>query len=285
MAMRQHAARQILLGCAMPLLLAQTACVAATPQGRLPAASPAAGPAASVSKAERKGCEAEARTEAAGTLTPSVAHGAGGGAAGALAAFHPQFVVQSMGASLVAAPVLAPIFAVVGGVGSAIEGKQLRDEAYRRSRDDCLERLSLEQTLGPNDPAVVEGHAAAARRYLRLADANAAVGARFAVAAGTAPAEPVSFRTTEDAPSRGFPSPAFESSRLAALASRAREYRLVARALYQSALAIQERTLGPDHPEVADSLEGYAVLLRALTRDAEATAQESRARTIRSINR
>ena len=39
--------------------------------------------------------------------------------------------------------------------------------------------------------------------------------------------------------------------------------------LYKRSLAIDEKALGPDHPNVAISLENYAVLLRATKREAE----------------
>ena len=51
--------------------------------------------------------------------------------------------------------------------------------------------------------------------------------------------------------------------------------------LYARALAIQEKTLGPDAPEVATILEGYAVLLRQTDRAVEADELERRARAMR----
>ena len=50
--------------------------------------------------------------------------------------------------------------------------------------------------------------------------------------------------------------------------------------LYQRALAIWEKALGPDHPNVAVSLENYASLLCNTNRDAEAAQIEARANTI-----
>jgi tetratricopeptide (TPR) repeat protein len=52
--------------------------------------------------------------------------------------------------------------------------------------------------------------------------------------------------------------------------------------LYQRALAIREKALGPEHPDVATSLENYAVLLRKMDRSHEATPLESRANAIRA---
>jgi hypothetical protein len=42
--------------------------------------------------------------------------------------------------------------------------------------------------------------------------------------------------------------------------------------LYQRALAIWEKALGPEHPDVATSLENYALCLRAMDRLDEAMA-------------
>ncbi len=52
--------------------------------------------------------------------------------------------------------------------------------------------------------------------------------------------------------------------------------------LYQRALAIREKTLGPEHPKLATSLENYAALLRKLDRTAEAESMEVRAKAIRA---
>ena len=55
-----------------------------------------------------------------------------------------------------------------------------------------------------------------------------------------------------------------------------------ARMLFQHVLAIQEQNFGPHHPDIAPALEGYALLLRTLQREEEATALEARAQTIRA---
>ncbi len=52
--------------------------------------------------------------------------------------------------------------------------------------------------------------------------------------------------------------------------------------LYQRALAIREKALGPEHPHVAMVLENYAALLHKLNRDAEADKMEARAQAIRA---
>jgi ATP phosphoribosyltransferase regulatory subunit HisZ len=45
---------------------------------------------------------------------------------------------------------------------------------------------------------------------------------------------------------------------------------------------VRERALGPDHPDLAQSLEGYAQLLRNMNRAAEAEKLEARAKAIRA---
>lgn len=47
--------------------------------------------------------------------------------------------------------------------------------------------------------------------------------------------------------------------------------------LYQRALTVREEFLGPEHPEVAATLDGYAALLRKLDRTRDAEAMEARA--------
>ncbi len=52
--------------------------------------------------------------------------------------------------------------------------------------------------------------------------------------------------------------------------------------LFQRALAINEKALGPEHPDVAQSLENYAALLRQTARAYEAKRMEARAKAIRA---
>ena len=52
--------------------------------------------------------------------------------------------------------------------------------------------------------------------------------------------------------------------------------------LYQRSLAILEKALGPEHPDVATSLENYAALLRQTARADEAERMEARAKAIRA---
>ncbi len=47
-------------------------------------------------------------------------------------------------------------------------------------------------------------------------------------------------------------------------------------------MAFQETALGPDHPDVAETRENYAALLRETGRSAEATKMEVRAKAIRA---
>ena len=52
--------------------------------------------------------------------------------------------------------------------------------------------------------------------------------------------------------------------------------------LYQRALTIREKALGPAHPNVATALENYASLLREMDRIPEAIPLETRAQAIRA---
>ncbi len=52
--------------------------------------------------------------------------------------------------------------------------------------------------------------------------------------------------------------------------------------LYRRSLAIQEKALGPEHPNVVQSLENYAALLRETGRADEAAEMEARAKAIRA---
>ena len=52
--------------------------------------------------------------------------------------------------------------------------------------------------------------------------------------------------------------------------------------LYKRSLAIEEKGLGPEHLNVAQILENYAVVLRGTGRGAEAAKMEARAKTIRA---
>ncbi len=52
--------------------------------------------------------------------------------------------------------------------------------------------------------------------------------------------------------------------------------------LYARALTIREKTLGPEHPDLATSLENYAALLRETERADEAERMEARAKAIRA---
>ncbi len=56
----------------------------------------------------------------------------------------------------------------------------------------------------------------------------------------------------------------------------------VAEPLYKRALAIWEKALGPEHPDVATALENYAALLRKAGRGEEAAKLEARAKAIRA---
>ena len=52
--------------------------------------------------------------------------------------------------------------------------------------------------------------------------------------------------------------------------------------LYKRSRAIREKSLGPEHPDVAMSLENYALFLRKMDPDAEAEKMKARAQAIRA---
>ena len=49
-----------------------------------------------------------------------------------------------------------------------------------------------------------------------------------------------------------------------------------AESLYQRALRIREQALGPDHPYTREVVRNYAMLLREMGRESEATQLEAR---------
>ena len=53
---------------------------------------------------------------------------------------------------------------------------------------------------------------------------------------------------------------------------------------YRQALAIQEKSLGPNHPDLAQTLTDYALLLQKTKRKSEAAAMKARAREILARN-
>ena len=55
--------------------------------------------------------------------------------------------------------------------------------------------------------------------------------------------------------------------------------------LYKRSLAIREKALGPDHPDVALSLNNLAGLYRVTKREKEAEKLEQRAAKIRAMKR
>ena len=52
--------------------------------------------------------------------------------------------------------------------------------------------------------------------------------------------------------------------------------------LYRRSLVIEEKALGPEHPDVATVLENYAALLRETARADEAEKMEVRAKAVRA---
>ena len=67
--------------------------------------------------------------------------------------------------------------------------------------------------------------------------------------------------------------------------NRAQRQYAQAEPLYKRSLAIREKALGPDHPDVATSLENVAVLYRKTGREKAVEELEKRAAAIRAIKR
>jgi tetratricopeptide (TPR) repeat protein len=72
---------------------------------------------------------------------------------------------------------------------------------------------------------------------------------------------------------------ATDLSNLAVLYSTQGQY-AEAEPLYQRALAIKEKALGPDHPDVATALNNVAALYKKTGREKEAAVMEKRAAAI-----
>ncbi len=76
-------------------------------------------------------------------------------------------------------------------------------------------------------------------------------------------------------------SPAASLNNLALL-YKAQGHYAEAEPLYKRSLAILDKALGPEHPNVAASLENYAALLRETEREHKAEEMEARAKAIRA---
>jgi hypothetical protein len=184
------------------------------------------------------------------------------------------------------ATVVAP-FAFIGGAVLAVGGGgvlwavpfgmigKARDDArsnrslHEQAVNVCLE---LTRSLRPEYPDLADSLDKLAARY-------AALGARFHELAQGDVALAKGYRY--DA-SRGL-DPGF-ARRVTALEARSVARLKTAKQLYRRVLAIREKALGPDHLDVADTLEHYAALLRKMNRDADADALDARAQAIRTTH-
>ena len=132
-----------------------------------------------------------------------------------------------------------------------------------------MEPERLTAALGPDHPDV-------ARSLETLALGYVARGNRLQEQAA---------ETTRDANQlRNIDRKFFESQSSLATSQRARAAaaRRAAEPLYARALAIREKAFGPDSPEVAATLEAYALLLRTVDRQPDADAMLVRAKAIRA---
>jgi hypothetical protein len=185
-----------------------------------------------------------------------------------------------MGASIFLAPFLAPVLAI----DAAAQNAKARQPVYAYLQRECLEPAILEQTLGPDHPDVARGlhrlairltisggQAATAAEQLRHALASRAIVGgdcrRFADRCSAGPAEV----TGREAMKRHM-------NRYVALGQK---YMNEADSLYGRVVEVRERVLGPEHVDVARTLEDQAGLLQQMHRDVEADALKARAEAIR----
>jgi hypothetical protein len=263
--MMRHLGR-IMMWTTLPLILAQFGCAARGVQVGPTTPTP------SVSEADRTFCDESARAEADGIAGADPTEGARRAMGIAL---HPAVVVNTMGLSLFATPFVV----LAGATVKEVQDSKLRRQAYTYALGPCLALVEQEQHVRAEDPDGIEHGRIIARRYIQLAETSAAASARNAKRAVENPATPASAPSRfADPPIRPGDRPVAPVMDYAVWAERDRQAAL---ALYRRALGLQERLLGPDHPDVADTLDGYAAVLRTAHRDDEAAAIEVRVKAFR----
>ena len=250
--------RRVLRWTAMSLLIGQVACAAA------PASAKAGLATASWEAEARQRCEAYAKAEVATRGKPVA-----GRIVGAVVLAPIVFFVGAIGAAAGAPQALglwvAPFEIAGEAPGNARHNRSVRQTAF----DACMEPERLTATLGPDHPDV-------ARSLETLALGYVARGNRLQEQAA---------ETTRNADQmRNIDQRLFESRLSVATGQRARAAaaRRAAEPLYARALAIREKAFGPDNPEVAATLEAYALLLRTINRKHDADAMSVRAKAIRA---
>ena len=250
--------RRVLRWTAMSLLIGQVGCAAARASVKPELAT------ASWEAEARQRCEAYAKAELAARGKP-----AAGSIVGAVALAPIAFFVGAIGAAAGAPQALglwvAPFEIAGEAPANARHNRSVRQTAF----DACMEPERLTATLGPDHPDVARSLETLALGYVALGDRLQAQAAE----------------TTRDADQlRNIDRKFFESQSSLATSQRARAAaaRRAAEPLYARVLAIREKAFGPDNPEVAATLEAYALLLRTINRKHDADAMSVRAKAIRA---
>jgi hypothetical protein len=151
-------------------------------------------------------------------------------------------------------------------VKQGLKTRELKHNAQEAAMHACLEPSALAQRLGADDPEVArslqnlaERHTDLGEQLQKMAAEDLATGKRNAEMRSAS--EPF-FTRAEDRRSLGL------------------TMWKNAESLYWQALAIREKTLGPEHPDVATTLTRYAALLRKKNRGVEADEMEARAESV-----
>jgi hypothetical protein len=186
-----------------------------------------------------------------------------------------------MGASIFLAPFLAPAIAI----DAAVENARARQPIYAYVLRECLEPAVLEQTLGPDHPKVAQSLHGLAVRLTTSGVKSATIAEQLRQALAS---QPLPSGDCRGFSARCSADPAEITSREAMNRHMNRyavlgvKYMSEADSLYRRVIRIRERALGPEHVDVAETLEDHAGLLQRMNRGAEADELKARAEAIRS---
>jgi hypothetical protein len=237
-----RALRRLLTWTAVPLIVAQLGCAA---RG-IGVASPRPSP---ISEDDRQLCEVAAQAEADGITGVDPGDGA---MMGLGLAVHPYMIVMTYGVSLM----LAPVAVVAGATVKGLEDRKLRKQAYTGAMNTCLDLVAREQAPPQDDADRIERGRGLAAYYRSRAETSVAASVRNATRApiGLATPEP-GLRRYNEFPSRPTVEETNQTGNLAmTYGAWSERDRAAALSLYRRALIVQERTLGPDHADVAETL-------------------------------
>jgi hypothetical protein len=232
-----------------------------------------------ISEDDRQLCEAAAQAEADGITGVDPGEGA---VMGLRLALDPYMIVMTYGVSLM----VAPVAAVAGATVKGLEDRKLRSRAYTGAVNTCLDLVAREQAPPLDDVDRIERGRDLAAYYRSRAETSVAASVRNATRAPIALATPEpGLRRYSESLSRPTLEETNQTGNLAmTYGAWSERDRAAALALYRRALIVQERTLGPDHADVAETLTGYAAVLHLAHRHEEATAVEARAEAIRAAH-